>query len=65
MMQLRRLFARQEPAEYPYSTEVLCSGWIASPAGQSVPRGQAAVRESLREADAPTILARIYTSQNC
>ena len=65
MKLLRRLFARQEPAEYPYSAEVLCAGWVASPVEQSAPIGRASVHESLREADAPTILARIYTSQSC
>ncbi|MDP2640814.1 MAG: hypothetical protein Q8Q16_09150 [Betaproteobacteria bacterium] len=65
MSLLSRLFAEQEFTERPYSAEVLCSNWVARPLEQSAAPGRAAALERLREADAPTFLARIYATQRC
>ena len=65
MRLLRGLFAKQEVAEHPYSAEVMCSNWVVRPEEQPVPTLRSAALESLREADALTILARIYASQRC
>ena len=66
MKLLRWLTAGKEAVEAPYSAEVLCAGWV--PAGRSelpMVQHQGVATERLREADAPTFLARIYTSQHC
>ncbi|MGP1676321.1 MAG: hypothetical protein ACTS6J_04100 [Burkholderiales bacterium] len=65
MSLLSRLFAEQEFTEHPYSAEVLCSNWVAQPLEQPADCVRAAALERLREADAPTFLARIYASQRC
>jgi hypothetical protein len=62
---LVRLFAQREFVEQPYSTEVLCSNWIARPLEQPALAVQPAVPEHLREVDVLTFLARIYASQHC
>ncbi len=65
MSLLGRLFVEQEFIEQPYSAEVLCSSWVAQPLEQPAACIRAAALERLREADAPTFLARIYASQRC
>ena len=65
MSLLSRLFAEQELTEQPYNAEVLCSNWVARPLEQSAAPGRSAALERLREADAPTFLARIYATQRC
>ena len=65
MSWLSRLFAEQERTEQPYSTEVLCSNWVARPLEQSTAPSRGDALERLREADAVTFLARIYASQRC
>jgi hypothetical protein len=62
---LSRLFAGQEFVEQPYSAEVLCSNWVAPPPEQPAPAGRPTALERLHEADAVTLLARIYASQRC
>jgi hypothetical protein len=62
---LSRFFAEQEFVEQPYSAEVLCSNWVARPPEQPALAGRPAVLERLREADALTLLARIYACQRC
>ena len=61
---LRRLFARAELPPDPYGAEVLCSNWVTHPL-ESSPKLLGPTAEELREADAPTFLARIYASQGC
>ncbi|MBE0619371.1 MAG: hypothetical protein IH605_02145 [Burkholderiales bacterium] len=67
MSYLGRLFVEQEFTEQPYSysAEVLCSNWVAQPHEQPAACIRVAALERLREADAPTFLARIYASQRC
>ncbi len=61
----RRLFAARESSRQPYSAEVLCSNWVARPHEQPAAPGGTASPERLREAEAPTFLARIYACQRC
>lgn len=60
-----RWFAESEVAKQPYGTEVLCSNWVERPVEQPVAPTRASATERLREAEAPTFLARIYASQRC
>lgn len=59
------LFVRREPEAQTYSTEVLCSNWVARPPEQPDSAGGGAARERLGEIDALTFLARIYACQRC
>ena len=65
MKLLDRLFARPESSGEPYGAEVLCSNWVAQPLEPAATAHAAAAAERLREADAPTFLARVYASQCC
>jgi len=62
---LNWLFAGQDPGAQGYSTEVLCSNWVARPPQQPDAGARAEVLERLREAEAVTFLARIYACQRC
>jgi len=65
MSWLSRWYAGKDLSTQPYSTEVLCSNWVAHPREQPAAPGVPAGPEQLREAEAPTFLARIYACQRC
>lgn len=62
---LSRLFAGREKTGQPYSAEVLSSNWVPRPLEQPEGCTRTAGAERLREAEAPTFLARIYACQRC